>query len=296
MKNIPVIIDTDPGTDDAVALLVARVYRLNVDTVVSVYGNVSHKYTHRNLCDLNAMLGINARIIKGASAPLDGSGFSAEHVHGENGVGRVSLPQAELTGDSDDFAKELYERLKELGKVDYVALGPLTNLATVIKHYPDSIKYVNILTIMGAGFEISNIPHNAEFNIGCDPQAARIVFESGIETKLIPLDVTHKIALSADEISYITDDELGGIKGSMADILRYNYKTAIAKNDEGALVHDATAVIAYRYPEKFKGLRVGIKVDGYGATTYTENGNVTIYLDADRKFVVEQLKLCYGEI
>lgn len=291
-----IIIDTDPGTDDAVALLVAGAYRLDVDTVVSVYGNVSHENTHRNLCNLNAMLGINARVIKGASVPLDGNGFSAEHVHGANGVGGVELPMAVQAKGSDDFAKEVYERIKELGKVDYVALGPLTNLAAVLKHYPDSTKYINTLTIMGAGFEVSNIPHNAEFNIGCDPTAAKIIFESGIETKLIPLDVTHKIALSADEISYITGDAAGGIKGKMADIMRYNYKTAIAKNDEGALVHDATAVIAYRHPERFTGLKVSVKVDGYGATTYTQNGNVTVYLDADRQFVVEQLKLCYGEI
>lgn len=296
MKNIPVIIDTDPGTDDAVALLVASAYGLKVDTVVSVYGNVSHENTHRNLCNLNTMLGINARILKGASLPLDGNGFSAEHVHGANGVGGVSLPQAEQAKDSDDFVKELYEKMKELGRVDYIALGPLTNLATVIKRYPDCIKYIDTLTIMGAGFEVSNIPHNAEFNIGCDPTAARIVFESGIEIKLIPLDVTHKIALSAKEISYITDDAVCGIKGKMADIMRYNYKTAVAKGDEGALVHDATAVIAYRYPERFTGISACISVDAYGATTYTKNGNVTVYLDADRQFVVEQLKICYGEI
>lgn len=284
-----IIIDTDPGTDDAVALLAAAALGLPVDTVISTYGNVCHSKTHRNLVNLNGYLKLCENIIYGADAPLDGTGFTAEEAHGADGVGGVVLPEFADNSSRGDFAKELSDRILKLGTVDYISLGPLTNLAVVLERFPECRQRIKSLTVMGGGFNVSNIPHNAEFNIGCDPTAAKYVLESGLDITLVPLDVTHKICLSDSEIAYITDNA----DNPLAEIMRYNYKAAVAKNDGGALIHDATAVIAYAYPEAFSGETAEVKIDKYGALSFGGEGNIKVILGADRGFVVNKLKNSY---
>ena len=288
-----IIIDTDPGTDDAVALLTAKAYGLDIDTVISTYGNVSHGYTHKNLVNLNGLLEINANVISGADKPIEGDCFTADYVHGKNGVGGVVLPDYHDNAACGDGTKLLYERIKQCKSVDYISLGPLTNLALLITRFPDAEKHINSLTIMGGGFSVHNIPHNAEYNIGCDPAAAKIVFSSNLNITLVPLDVTHKICLSSEEVGAITENFTCGAGKMLADIMMYNYKTSVLKNDGGALIHDATAVMAYANPEKFSGIKTAVSVDGHGATSRSGDGDVFVIFDADRAFVVDRLKKSY---
>ena len=288
-----IIIDTDPGTDDAVALLTAKAYGLDIDTVISTYGNVSHGYTHKNLVNLNGLLEINANVISGADKPIEGDCFTADYVHGKNGVGGVVLPDYPDNAACDDGTKLLYERIKQCKSVDYISLGPLTNLALLITRFPDAEKHINSLTIMGGGFSVYNIPHNAEYNIGCDPAAAKIVFSSNLNITLVPLDVTHKICLSSEEVGAITENFTCGAGKMLADIMMYNYKTSVLKNDGGALIHDATAVMVYANPEKFSGIKTAVSVDGHGSTSRSGDGDVFVIFDADRAFVVDRLKKSY---
>lgn len=294
MINLPVIIDTDPGTDDAVALLVAKKLNVNIDTIVSVSGNVGSNHTHKNVVNLNSFLGLNAKVIKGADTPISGNGITAEEVHGENGIGGVMLPEVL---DNSYHIDELYSTLKSLKMVDMIALGPLTNVANLIKNHPDCKEYINSLTVMGCGIKVSNCPHNAEFNIGCDPTAAQIVFSSGINITVVPLDVTHKVFLTKEELEDICGFEIdktdSSVLGKMSEIMYYNYKTSVEKGDDGALIHDATAVLAYLYPEKFTGVVGEIIVDKYGATTYETKGTTKILLDTDTEFIKEKLKFCF---
>ena len=294
MKNLPVIIDTDPGTDDAVALFVAKALNINVDTVVSVCGNVNGSYTHKNVVDLNSFLSLNANVLKGADQPLSGNGFTAVEVHGENGIGGVILP---LAKDNAGNIEELHHTLKRLKRADVITLGPLTNIAYILKEHPEVKANINSLTIMGGGFEISNIPNNAEFNFGCDPEAIRTVLCSDIDITIVPLDVTHKIYLSKEEIKDICGFEIdktdSSVYGVISEIMYYNYKTSIAKNDKGALIHDATAVLAYLFPEYFEGVYGDIFVDEFGATTFKSDGNIKVLFDVERDLVMEKLKKCF---
>ncbi|MBO7209292.1 MAG: nucleoside hydrolase [Clostridia bacterium] len=294
MRKLPVIIDTDPGTDDAVALFVAKTLDVNVHTIVSVCGNVNGSYTHKNVVDLNGFLSLDANIIKGADKPLSGSGFTAEEVHGENGIGGVILPEAK---DNAGHISQLYDTLIKLGKADIITLGPLTNIAYILREHPEAKENINSITVMGGGFEISNIPNNAEFNFGCDPMAAQIVLFSGIDITIVPLDVTHKVYLTKEELEYICGFEMdktdNSVVGVMSEIMYYNYKTAIAKQDQGALIHDATAVIQYLYPELFDGVCGTVTVDGYGATTFKEGGNIKVVFNVKRDLVIEKLKFCF---
>ncbi len=294
MRKLPVIIDTDPGTDDAVALFVAKALNVNVDTIVSVCGNVNGSYTHNNVVNLNGFLSLDANIIKGADKPLSGSGFTAEEVHGENGIGGVILPKAK---DNAGDISQLYHTLKQLGKADVITLGPLTNIAYVLREHPEVKENINSITAMGGGFEISNIPNNAEFNFGCDPVAADVVLSSGIDITIVPLDVTHKVYLTKEELQDICGFEIDktdqSVLGVMSEIMYYNYKTSVAKKDDGALIHDATAVIQYLHPEFFDGVYGTVTVDNYGATTFKDGGNIRVIFNVKRDLVIERLKFCF---
>ena len=233
-------------------------------------------------------------MLKGADQPLSGNGFTAEEVHGENGIGGVILP---LAKDNAGNIEELHHTLKRLKRADVITLGPLTNIAYILKEHPEVKANINSLTIMGGGFEISNIPNNAEFNFGCDPEAIRTVLCSDIDITIVPLDVTHKIYLSKEEIKDICGFEIdktdSSVYGVISEIMYYNYKTSIAKNDKGALIHDATAVLAYLFPEYFEGVYGDIFVDEFGATTFKSDGNIKVLFDVERDLVMEKLKKCF---
>lgn len=145
----PLIIDTDPGTDDAVALLVAAAEGLDVRLVVSTYGNVPHAYTKKNAVDLTGLLFPGVPVLYGADGPLSGSGHTAEYVHGENGVGGVRLRAFVPADIAQGGTDALYETVRQLGRPDYIALGPLTNLARLLAKYPQA--QLGRVVVMAAG-------------------------------------------------------------------------------------------------------------------------------------------------
>lgn len=193
-----VIIDTDPGVDDALALMLAfSSPELVVEGVTTVAGNVSQEKTHRNALKMLEFLGVgDTPVARGAEKPLLREARGAEEFHGETGLGDAALPEPRLRSDERSAVELILEKCEELGEgLTIVAIGPLTNIASAIIAEPRMVGGVAGLVIMGGAFNVTpyghgNVTPAAEFNIWHDPEAAKIVFNSGIPLTAVGLDVT----------------------------------------------------------------------------------------------------------
>ena len=193
-----IIIDTDPGQDDAAALMLAFASpdELNLLGITTVAGNVPLSYTSRNariVCELCGETG--RRIFEGADRPMVRPLVTAEHVHGKTGLDGPVMDEPKMAlqpGHAVDFIIDTI-RCEEPGTVTLCTLGPQTNIALALQKAPDIAPRVQQVVMMGGGcFEGGNITPAAEFNIYVDPEAADIVFKSGVPLVVMPLDVTHK--------------------------------------------------------------------------------------------------------
>ena len=202
-----VIIDTDPGQDDAVAILLALASpkEINLLGLTAVAGNVPLNLTLKNartICELAKMKNIS--IFKGCEKPLKRNLVTAEHVHGKTGLDGIILPEPTMPIKESHAVDFIIETIRENPRhaITICALGPLTNIAMALEKAPDiAIKIKQIILMGGAYFEVGNITPTAEFNIYVDPEAAKIVFNSGVKLIILPLDVTHKALISEDRVN-----------------------------------------------------------------------------------------------
>ncbi len=196
MKHI--ILDTDPGVDDALAFILAlNSPEIKVEAITTVAGNVNHVKGHRNAKQLVEFLGTtDVPVCAGALRPLVKPLEHAEDVHGDTGLGGAVLPKPTLETDKRSAVEIILEKANELGKqLTLVAVGPLTNIAVALLADPKLAEKVDKLVIMGGAFHLTYHGHGnanavAEFNIWIDPEAAKIVFESGIPIIAAGLDTT----------------------------------------------------------------------------------------------------------
>jgi purine nucleosidase len=199
-----IIIDTDPGQDDAVAILLALASPEEIEVlgITAVAGNVPLHLTEKNariVCELAGRTDVP--VYAGCDAPLERPLVTAEHVHGKTGLDGPDLPDPTITlaeGHGVDFIIDTL-RAEPAGTVTLCPLGPLTNIAQAFNKAPDIIEKVQEIVLMGGGyFEVGNITPAAEFNIYVDPEAAKIVFGAGCPITVMPLDVTHKALVTKD--------------------------------------------------------------------------------------------------
>lgn len=202
----PIVIDTDPGIDDAVAILLALAApELATWGLVAVAGNLPLAITSRNA---RAVLELAGRaeipVYAGCPRPLAPHRGAAPHVHGEGGLGTLILAEPATPCRPEHGVGWLIETLRTAGpgSMTLCALGPLTNIATALVMAPEIAAAIGELVIMGGGTR-GNMTPAAEFNIYCDPQAAAIVFDSGVPITLVPLDVTETTAATADRFAAI---------------------------------------------------------------------------------------------
>lgn len=196
MKHI--ILDTDPGVDDALAFILAfNSPEIKVEAITTVAGNVNHVKGHRNAKQLLEFLGAtDVPVCTGALRPLVKKLEHAEDVHGDTGLGGAILPKPQMETDPRSAVDIILEKANQLGsKLTLVAIGPLTNIAVAILADPKLVEKVDKLVIMGGAFGLTYNGHGnanavAEFNIWIDPEAAKIVFESGIPIVAAGLDTT----------------------------------------------------------------------------------------------------------
>ncbi len=262
-----IIIDTDPGQDDAVAILLALACpeELDVLGIVAVAGNVPLPLTQKNariVCELAGRRDVP--VYAGCDAPMARKLITAEHVHGKTGLdGPVmedpTLPLQDQHGV--DFIIDTLRR-EPSGSVTLCPLGPLTNIATVFTRAPDVIKRVKEIVLMGgAYFEVGNITPAAEFNIYVDPEAADIVFRSGVPLTVMPLDVTHKALTTKARIAAFREmsSRVGTMVAAWTDFFeRFDMEKY---GSEGAPLHDPCVIAYLLEPHLFSGRFINVTIE-----------------------------------
>ena len=244
---IRVILDTDPGVDDAMAFFLAlRSPELKIEAITPVCGNVPLSLTLPNALRLLEIAGrTDIPVAAGASTPLIRRLVTAKYVHGNNGLGGVDFPEPK-TQPVSETASELIRRIvrKNPGEITIAAVGPLTNIATVLKSDPSIATLIKGITLMGGSLSGGNITPAAEFNFYVDPEAARIVFDSGIPITMVGLDVTHKVLLNEEHVRQL-EAAKNPVSQAAAKIMRATLErvrkghdaTFIAMHDPLALAH-----------------------------------------------------------
>lgn len=303
--TIPVIIDTDPGIDDAIALMVAFASEeLDVKAVISVSGNQSIEKTTSNAAKIIELAGKSTKLICGADRPLIREKVYAEDIHGESGLGSVCLPDASLA-IAEDSLETIYQEAKaNSGKLQIIALGPLTNIAKAILQYPDLKDHVARIVLMGGGHAFGNVTPSAEFNIYADAEAAKIVFESGIPVVMVGLDATHDLSVCKKEAAMLFEGE--NAKQNILKQLLEDLILACEKffDVEEAHLHDVLAVIA-TYDEKvISGDHYHVDIETKGSVTYgktvvdiynvlnkEKNAFVALHADKERALKIMKDKL-----
>lgn len=297
-----IIIDTDPGQDDAAAIMLALASpELEVLGITAVAGNVPLGLTARNARIVAEICGrTDLRIFAGADAPLKRKLVTAEHVHGKTGLDGVTLfePLRPLeAGHAVDFIIETLRKEPEK-TVTLCPLGPLTNIAMALERAPDIAARIEQIVLMGGGyFEGGNITPAAEFNIYVDPEAAAIVFGCGTPIIMMPLDVTHKVLTTRARVERL---RANGNRASveMANMLEFYERFDEEKyGTDGGPLHDPTVIAWLLAPEMFKGRECNVEietksdltlgatvVDWWRVTERTPNAFVVGGVDAERFF------------
>ncbi len=261
-----IIIDTDPGQDDAVAILLALASpEIEVLGITAVAGNVPLALTAKNariVCELAGH--IHVPVFAGCDAPLTRPLVTAEHVHGRTGLDGIDLPDPSMPlGDMHgvDFIIEAL-RAEAPGTVTLCPLAPLTNIATAFSKAPEIVEKVQEIVLMGgAYFQVGNITPAAEFNIYVDPEAADIVFKSGVPLTVMPLDVTHKALTTAPRVEAFRalGTPVGHAVAAWTDFFeRFDMEKY---GSPGAPLHDPTVIVYLLKPQLFTGRHVNVEIE-----------------------------------
>jgi purine nucleosidase len=269
----PIIIDTDPGQDDAVAILLALASpaELEVRGIVAVAGNVPLPLTQRNariVCELAGRRDIP--VYAGCARPLHRDLVTAEYIHGKTGLDGPTLPEPTMPLQPQHGVDYLIETLRraEPGAVTLCALGPLTNIGMALVKAPDIAPKVREIVMMGgAYFEVGNVTPAAEFNIYVDPHAADLVLRSGIPVTIIPLDVSHKALTTAPRIQRFR--ALGTRCGrAVAEMLEFFERHDVEKyGADGGPLHDPGVIAYLLRPDLYRGRLVNVAIETAGALT-----------------------------
>ena len=261
-----IIIDTDPGQDDAVAILLALASpELEVLGITCVAGNVPLALTTLNARKICTLAGrTDIRIFAGCDRPMERALVTAEYVHGKSGLDGIELPEPEMALQDAHGVDFIIETLRAHppGTVTLCPLGPLTNIATAFARAPDIVERVAEIVLMGgAYFEVGNTTPAAEFNIHVDPQAAKIVFGAGVPLVVMPLDVTHKALTSRARVEAFR--AMGTPVGqAVAGWTDFFERFDMAKyGSEGAPLHDPCVIAYLLAPDLFRGRHINVEIE-----------------------------------
>ncbi|MEM9872468.1 MAG: nucleoside hydrolase [Pseudomonadota bacterium] len=300
-----IIIDTDPGQDDAVAILLALASPEEIEVlgITAVAGNVPLELTAKNalvICELAGKTDVP--VLAGCDRPLGRALVTAEHVHGSSGLDGPDLPDPTIAltgGHAVDFIIDTL-RNEAPGTVTLCPLGPLTNIATALQRAPDIADRMQQIVLMGgAYFEVGNITPTAEFNIYVDPEAADIVFKSGIDIVVMSLDVTHKALVTKprNDAFRALGTPVGVAVAQMTDFFERFDKEKYGS--AGAPLHDPCVTAYVIRPDLFTGRHVNVTVetaseltmgmtvaDWWGVTDRAPNATFIGDIDADGFFAL----------
>ena len=275
-----IIIDTDPGQDDAVAILLALASpeELNVLGIVAVAGNVGLHHNANNALKIVELAGKTVPVYAGCSRPMRRQLVTAEHVHGETGLNGPDLPEPKLPLQQQHGVDYIIDTLMAAPAkaITLCTLGPLTNIAMALVKQPAIAERIAEIVMMGgAYFEVGNITPAAEFNIYVDPDAADIVLRSGVPITMLPLDVTHQVQSTPDRLKAILG--LGNKTGkAVYEMLTFSEGFDLKKYGwTGAPLHDPTVIAYLLQPELFDGRQCNVVIET--ASELTVGMTVTDY-------------------
>ena len=283
MKHIPVWLDCDTGVDDAVALMLAHALpQLDLCGISVVCGNTTLENAFRNTQRINGLMGTDYPVYRGAEKPLLRELRISTAFHGENGLGNVELPLPENAVDCQEKAWDALFACASShpGELRLVATGPLTNIATAFTKYPALPGLLHSLTLMGGSAGQGNITPAAEFNFYTDPQAAAMVFRSGVPIVMCGLDVTLQAFLTLEDL-----DELAS-SGTKTGVftkacLQPALESSKLYNLTGVCMHDSCPVMFLAHPELFEGEEAGVVIETRGTVT---SGKSVTDLYSDKQF------------
>lgn len=243
-----IVLDCDPGHDDAVAIVLAA-HTTTLLGITTVAGNAPLERTTYNACVIRDLLGLDVEVHSGAERPLVAAPAHAPAVHGESGLDGADLPPPTHGAHSSDAVGFIVSTCRRHEGAWLVPTGPLTNIALALRCAPDLRHRISGISLMGGG-TFGNRSATAEFNIWADPEAAAAVFSSGVPIVMTGLDVTHRFVTTPARIARVRAID-GQLAQVLADLFEFFSSTYRARYEhmEGAAVHDPLAVLALTHPE-----------------------------------------------
>jgi inosine-uridine nucleoside N-ribohydrolase len=265
---LPIILDCDPGHDDAVAIVVAARH-CELFGITTVAGNAPLERTTHNALVMRDLVGISAPVHSGSQRPIVAEASFGAYVHGESGLDGAPLPAPTTPLDSDDAIGFIVDTCRNHEGVWLVPTGPLTNIALALRAAPDLAGRIAGISLMGGG-TFGNRTPAAEFNIWADPEAAAIVFGFGGPLIMAGLDVSHQFQATPPRIERIrsVDGRLAEVFAGLFGFFSANY---LARHDagsmSGAAVHDPLAVMALTHPQLFERVDRFVEIETHGEHT-----------------------------
>jgi inosine-uridine nucleoside N-ribohydrolase len=299
---VKILLDCDPGHDDAIALLLALASpEVDLVGVTTVHGNQTLQKTTANALKLLEFVGrIHVPVAAGAERPIRREAFVAEYVHGESGMDGPTLPPPTTTPVGEHAVDFIARTVLESPEpVTLVPTGPLTNIGLFLARHPEAAARVGRIVLMGGAIGEGNVTPAAEFNIWCDPEAADRVFSSSLDVTMIGLDVTHKAIFGPEPTARLRD--AGRVGAMVAELLEfYGRFHKQSYGWDGSPIHDAVAMAHAFRPGIVETVRTGVRVDcegelGRGRTNVDLRGrvgwepNAHVAVDIDAGAFVELL-------
>ncbi len=286
------IVDCDPGHDDAIALVVAARFA-DLVGVTTVAGNAPISATTRNARIVLDMIGSSVPLHQGAQRPIVAPPRHAAYVHGESGLDGADLPEPSRPADSTDAVGYIIDACRTTEGLWLVPTGPLTNIALALRAAPDIAERIAGISLMGGG-SFGNRSAAAEFNVWADPEAASVVFGYGHRLIMSGLDVTHRLQATPERIAQVRQIP-GRLAAVLADLFDFFSQVYVSRHDNmrGGAVHDPCAVLALTHPTLFttKDQHVVVETSGEftrGMTLIDQRGlierldpNCTVQWDVD---------------
>ena len=300
MSKRNIILDCDPGHDDAVALMLAgSSNKLNLLAVTVEAGNQTLEKTGRNALNLVQFLSLNVPVALGKDKPLVREAIICPEIHGESGLDGFTFLDLKIDFVKEDAVFLMFKLLKEHKKVTIVATGPLTNVASLLLEHPECKANIEEIVLMGGSIGYGNVTPASEFNIFCDPEAADIVFNSGLVIKMMGLDVTRKVLVLPEirEKMRQINNKVAKAYTKLIDVFSENQKKVFGF--DGAPLHDPVTIVYLLNPDVLTMKYMNVTIDvshgpSYGRTNCDQfdylklkkNAYVAIDIDIDRYFEI----------
>lgn len=300
-----IIMDCDPGIDDAVALCLAAAHPeiFEILGITTVAGNQTIEKVTENALRLVAFYGLEVQVAKGAETPILRPPVTASDIHGKNGIGDIEIPETNKKPAAVHaviFMKQLFDELNEGEKITLIPTGPLTNIGLLFSVFPEVKEKVEEIVLMGGAAVGGNVTSASEFNIYEDPEAAAIVFNSGLPIVMCGLDATHMCGLDRTATSALLNEK-GKIAKAIGGMVSFYLKSPAYKNKNAACIHDAATFMYLLHPEIYKGVKMPVSVDCSNGpmrgntlcdmreTAAGEEGKITVLMNADSEKFQEYL-------